>query len=105
MKIQHRSPAAKARITTSRDSRVSNGFKYSVKGVEYEFQTGLIDRTNVTGRAGKITAKIALAQSVPDFEWRAGSNDMVPFTASEFLEMAIAMDEFVEIQYKTGWSL
>ena len=61
-------------------------------------------RANVTGRAGEITAKMALGSTVPDFQWRSSNNEMVDVTAIQFLEFAIAMDEFVESQYQDSWA-
>lgn len=103
MKISHQSPDAKQRKAAFKDRQVSSGFKHMIRGIEHEFQSDLLSRTNVTGRASKITAKRSLGQLVPDFEWRSTANDQVLFAADEFLEMAIAMDEFVEEQIKKGW--
>ena len=79
------------------------GFLYTVNGTELQFQTDSLARSNVTGRAGKVTAKMALGQAVPDFQWRSEVNTMVDFTAIQFLEFAIAMDEFVESRYQASW--
>lgn len=47
---------------------------------------------------GNITAKRSFGLSVPDLEWCSTANDQVLFTADEFLEMANAVSEFVEMQ-------
>jgi hypothetical protein len=104
MNITHNSPEKKARKQLHRASKVDAGFSYTVGGVEHLFQTDILARSNVTGRASKVTAKRSLGQIVPDFEWRSTDNVMVSFTGVEFLEFAIAMDEFVESQYQDSWS-
>ncbi len=105
MNISHKSPDQAQRRKCHREAKVDAGFVYSVNGVDHTFQTGLLDRSNVTGRATKVTAKMALGQSVDDFQWRNSVNTMVDFTGAEFLEFAIAMDEFVESQYQDSWNV
>lgn len=104
MHIAHKSPEKSERKKRHREAKVSSGFLYLVNDVEHLFQTDVLSRSNVTGRAGKITAKMALNETVPDFKWRSASNVMVDFTAVEFLQFAIAMDEFVELQYQDVWN-
>jgi hypothetical protein len=59
----------------------------------------------VTGRAGKVTAKMALGLTVPGFQWRSSNNEMIDVTAIQFFEFAIAMDGFVELQYRDSWNV
>ena len=104
MNLVHKSPDRSYRKQQHRASKVDAGFVFNVNGIEHSFQTDQVARANVTGRTAKITAKRSLGQSVPDFEWRSTDNVMVNFTGVGFLEFAIAMDEFVEQQYKDDWS-
>ena len=103
MNISHNSPERSKRKREHRSNKVDAGFSFDVNGAPNQFQTDSLARSNVTGRAGKVTAKMALGQPVPDFQWRNEANMMVNFTAIQFLEFAIAMDEFVESQYQDGW--
>jgi hypothetical protein len=104
MNISHNSPNRSDRKKQHRALKVDAGFSFSVNGVDHLFQTDQLARFNATGRASKITAKRSLSQEVPDFQWRSSHNIMVDFTGIEFLEFAIAMDEFVESQYQDSWS-
>jgi len=102
--ISHNSPERSERKRLHRATKVDAGFSFTINGIEHPFQTDTLARTNVTGRAGKITAKMALGLTVADFQWRNSENLMVDVTAVEFLEFAIAMDEFVESQYQDSWN-
>ena len=104
MNINHNSPKRSERKRKHRASKVDAGFLFTVNGTEYQFQTDPLARSNVTGRTAKITAQATFKIPVPDFQWRNEANDMVNFTAEQFLEFAIAMDEFVESQYQDSWN-
>lgn len=101
MLIKHSSPQRSARVNQVRDQKIAAGFEW--EGAT--FQTGAADLRNVAGRVGKITAKLALSESVPDFTWRSADNQDVQFTAEGFLRFAIALDEWVEQQYQASWQL
>ena len=104
MNISHKSPERSQRKAVFRELKVSAGFIFNVAGLDHSFQTDQLARANVTGRASKVTAKRSLGQVVPDFQWRSTANIMVDFTGEQFLEFAIAMDEFVELQYQDIWN-
>ena len=106
MQISHSRPA-EVSLKLKKQQRIiaiDAGFDYEVDGVIHSFQTEPAARSNVTGRAAKRTAKRSLGQPVPDFQWRNTANVMVNFTGEQFLEFAIAMDEFVEQQYQNSWN-
>ena len=88
-------------LKQARSDIIAAGFNWN--GVL--FQTGPDDVRNITGRVGKITAKKALGDPVPDFQWRAADNSMHLFAANDFLRFAIAVDEFVESTYIASWEL
>lgn len=84
---------------------MDSGFAFPIDNTEYFFQTEAIARVNVVGKAGNITAKKTLGLSFSDLKWRTSSNEMVDVTAIQFLEFAIAMDEFVESHYQDSWAI
>lgn len=101
MIISHKSPTAAPRINEERAKAIAGGFTWAPKTAT--FQTRPEDITLVSGRVGKINAKLALGEEVPDFLWRDIDDVNHSFTYQEFLRFAIEMDEWVEAQYIDSW--
>ena len=99
--ITHVSPTAGFRINEKRNSDIASGFYWAAK--DATFDTDAKSLSLVTGRVAKIQAQNLLSVSAPDFYWRASDNTDHLFTAPEFLEFAVAMDNWVESKYIESW--
>lgn len=105
-------PLTRARKIDARDKSVEGGIEWN--GVR--FQTREKDCLLISGRVGKINALLALGRitltdtsytdrsgQVRPFAWRAEDDSMHLFTAAEFIEFGIAVDELVEDAYQESW--
>ena len=112
MLISHNSPDKSARLKQERDLAISEGFIW--KGVV--FQTRSEDLALISGRVAKLNALVTLNEASLDdtkvtsldgneipLTWRSENNTDVVFSVREYLEFAIAVDEFVESKYRDSW--
>lgn len=89
------------RINGERASAIAAGFFWAAKGATFDTDPNSL--ALITGRVAKIQAKAALGEAMPDFIWRSSDNTDHLFTPTEFLQFAIAMDEWVESKYIESW--
>ena len=95
-----------------RDQKIQAGFTWNGN----TFQSTEADQALIAGRATKLTTLLTLGRvqltdnSYADengatraLVWRTAGNVNVQFTVQEFLDFAIAMDEFIEDMYQAAW--
>ena len=114
MLLKHETPPAlvSQRKKKSRGLAIDSGMVWAGN----TWQTEDTDRVNVAGRASKLNSLVTLGRAglgdtsyvdsdgvVRPLVWRTLGNDNVSFTVQEFLEFAIAVDEFVENKYFESW--
>jgi hypothetical protein len=112
MLIKHSSPNKSKRIGEGRQTLLDEGLEWQGN----IFQTRPKDLTLINGRVSKLCALISLGEATLDdtvitsmdgktlpLIWRSESNRDIPFTVREFLQFAIAVDEFIESKYQESW--
>ncbi len=100
MIISHKSPTAGARINAERDEQIGGGFEWG----GYVFDTDAKSLTLINGRVSKITAIMAMNDTPADFVWRTSDNQDYVFTPTEFLQFAVALDDWIEGEYVDSWT-
>tara|TARA_R110001583_G_scaffold34551_1_gene115852 strand:- start:4739 stop:5065 length:327 start_codon:yes stop_codon:yes gene_type:complete len=99
--ISHASPSAGRRINQERQAAIQGGFFWPAKSVA--FDTDPASRALITDRVAKILAKTTLGEAMPDFSWRASDNSDHSFSPTEFLQFAVALDDWVESKLIESW--
>ncbi len=100
--INHKSPTAGRRINEERAKAINAEFFWLSKSAT--FQTDVNSLALITGRVAKIQAKSVLGEAMPDFTWRAADDIDHLFKPTEFLQFAVAVDDWVEAQYTDSWA-
>lgn len=99
MIIQHKAKQPRLDALAERDRAIKAGFEW--EGETFQIDPG--SQVLISGRVGKINT--LGVENVPDFMWRTWDNTSHSFTASEFLEFAVAVDEYVESLYMKSWAV
>lgn len=95
-----------------RDQKIQAGFTWNGN----TFQSTAADQALIAGRATKLTTLLTLGRvqltdssyidesgDTRPLVWRSLDNINVSFTVQDFLDFAIAMDEFIEDMYQAAW--
>ena len=100
MLLKHNSPRRIPLIKEKRETALRN-FYYAPK--KSNFQVDERSLTLIAGRALKLTRWQLEGAAIPIQEWRSVENQMVQFTAEEFLGFAEAADTYVEQVFRASW--